>query len=747
MMGVLKKERKSKGKPHPKDPIKCIYYGVLLLMVVSPLWNGLFNERDQLVTNLFTGILFLITLINGINKKPSLFDMAVAFFALINFIAIINGANKWLALQAALNYLGLFMIYLIIAEYVYREQEYESLLNAIFTSGVIVAAIGLLSASEIINPFGRAFDGNRIGSTFGYPNTLSAYLSVVLLIGIYLFDKVKSTELIRVIILIANYLILICLFGTQSRGGIITFSIVIIVLLIFNWKAWIKNKTLPLIICQLIIGGGIGVLFLGSIIADDYFRAWGLILIGITVLIGINYLFQRYINKGHKAENYFKAIAIPALILTFLYGITKSGIIAYNLLGRIVNLNVNDIDIYHRVIFYKDAIKLFLSSPLIGYGGGAWEAMYKTARSLPYYTTQVHNNILEIALESGLLGLLPFLGVSLLLIFKSLFAKKNRVLHLYGIVALGLFIHGIMDFDFSYKAIGIIYWSMLGAISGSIKLNELKKGAFKPIKLLIISFLIITAVFILCNCSLILSIYYNDKIVDAQKQGDLDLMLKYAEKAARLNPFAERTHMNIANIYFEKYIRSVDVEFMDKALEHVDYAIKYDRYQSDWYSTKANLLAFVGDVKAAEYYQKAISINKYDGSEYADAANIELLLAQNLLDKGNVVDAKRHLLQALEIEKMAERQEKEVPKNYPWRTEWRLKHPKLTKTIGYVYLYLGDMEKAREYFETSKKYNEYPMDWAEVLSYGYKIEAYNEDVINEVYRVQKEIERLKSIKL
>ncbi|MCR4442619.1 MAG: O-antigen ligase family protein [Peptococcaceae bacterium] len=736
----IKKGSHLAGHQKKEDYIKYLYYGLIILLVVSPLWKGVFLERDQLIINLLIGMLFLVALVKGFNSKFSLIDILIAFFVLINFMAIINGANKWLSIQAAYNYLGLFMVYLIAAECICIKREHESLYTAIFITGVAVAVIGLLSASDGLNLFERSFSGNRIGSTFGYANTLAVYLSAVLMIGLNGFGKTKNTAE-RLFLLIANYLILICLFGTQSRGGFITFAIMTALLFIYNWEAWNKNKALALIMCQLMAGGGIGVLFLDRVISKSYFFAWGLVLTGAAALIGFNYIFQRYFSNNDKADKYLKAIIFPAVVSIFLYGITKGGFIAYNLLGRIINLNINDVDIYHRIVFYKDAIKLIAASPLIGYGGGAWEAMYKTARSLPYYTTQVHNNILEIAVESGALGLLSFLGASLLLIIKALFTKSNRALALPGIIALGLFIHGIMDFDFSYGAIGIIFWSMLGVINGNTK----SKGwVLRPVRFAAI---IITVVFILSTCSLVLSIYYNDKIVGAQKQGDIDLMLKYAEKAARFNPFAEKTHMNIANIYFNKYVDSMDVKYMEKALEHVDYAIKYDRYQSDWYSTKANYLAFIGDARAVDYYKKAISINKYDGSEYADAANIELLLAKDLIiNKENIIEGKKHLLQAIEIEKMAERQEKEVPKDYPWRTEWRLKHPKLIKTIGYVYIYLNDMEKAKEYFETSKKYNEQPMEWAEVLVYGYNIEAYDDKVINEVNQAQKAIGMLMSVK-
>lgn len=730
-MGKIKKAKKVSQNI---DSIYARYllYGLVALLVLTPFWKGVFVERDQLMVNLFIGIIFLFYFIKGYKRPISLPDVLFAVFVVINFSSIIIGANKWLSIQGALNYLGLFMVYLLFAEIAhFKKENFDVIFRWIYIAGVIVAIFGLFSALTGTNVIDRAFEGGRMGSTFSYANTLAAYLAAVIMIGLMHFEKIESKST-KVIIQLSNYILLVGLYCTQSRGGFITFLLILTLLFIVNWRNWQEKNLIGAKTIQIIIGLGTGVVFINQINAGENLFALLVLFIGSGFIIVID----KILNKYQVLRAYSSKAIIPMIALAAIISIIKDYRILIGLLGRIVNISPTDVDIYHRLVFYKDSLDLIGISPLIGHGSGGWEAMYKIARSLPYYTTQVHNNLLEITIESGILGLLFFLVPSILVIKRSIFNKSNKDTLLAGIIAIGLFVHGIMDFDFSYAAIGIIYWSMLGLITGNLQVDG---RSIQKYQKAVLTFCII---FVVVISSLLLSVLFNDKITTAQEQGDLDLMLNYAEKAAIFNPFAEKTRMNIANIYFNKYANTNNIDFMKKALDNIDKAIAFDRYQSDWYATKANYLAFIGDKTARDYYMKAIEINRFDGSEYADAANIELLLAKKeILENGNASEGKSHLLKAIEVENMAIEQENEVPDNYPWRSEARIsRHPKLTRTLGYVYIYLDNNAKAREYFELAKEFDYEPMEWAELIITQREHEAKDDTTIAEIEEAKEIIE-------
>ena len=98
-----------------------------------------------------------------------------------------------------------------------------------------------------------------------------------------------------------------------------------------------------------------------------------------------------------------------------------------------------------RIIYYKDALKIWRSSPkniLFGVGGEGFNELYQTVQTINYTSTEVHNSFLQILVESGLLGFSCIVSVIVLYICIS----KNSV---YKYATLLLVLHSIVDLDFS----------------------------------------------------------------------------------------------------------------------------------------------------------------------------------------------------------------------------------------------------------------------------------------------------------
>ena len=80
------------------------------------------------------------------------------------------------------------------------------------------------------------------------------------------------------------------------------------------------------------------------------------------------------------------------------------GFIANRLQGLWANENA-----IQRFVFFADGLKLFLRSPVVGLGMGAFENGVKSVQSFSYVTKYAHNHYIQTLAETGVAGLLLFL--------------------------------------------------------------------------------------------------------------------------------------------------------------------------------------------------------------------------------------------------------------------------------------------------------------------------------------------------
>ncbi|MBW5447906.1 hypothetical protein GE107_17775 [Cohnella sp. CFH 77786] len=104
-----------------------------------------------------------------------------------------------------------------------------------------------------------------------------------------------------------------------------------------------------------------------------------------------------------------------------------------------------------RLLFYRDAWRMFLDSPWIGFGGDSWRTLFGLYQSEPYVGGEVHSGYLEILLDTGLLGLAVFAGI-LIVWVRRVWERKREALAP-AAVLLG---HAAVDFDLSYAGIWLL---------------------------------------------------------------------------------------------------------------------------------------------------------------------------------------------------------------------------------------------------------------------------------------------------
>ncbi|WP_340014454.1 O-antigen ligase family protein [Paenibacillus sp. FSL K6-1318] len=102
-----------------------------------------------------------------------------------------------------------------------------------------------------------------------------------------------------------------------------------------------------------------------------------------------------------------------------------------------------------RLQMWRDALQLWTEAAWLGHGGDTWRNMFRAIQSSPYVGGEVHNGLLDLALDTGLIGILLVAGWFLLTL-RSIFDFAPHLMP--SVLIFGL--HGAMDFDWSFT----LFW-------------------------------------------------------------------------------------------------------------------------------------------------------------------------------------------------------------------------------------------------------------------------------------------------
>ncbi len=108
-----------------------------------------------------------------------------------------------------------------------------------------------------------------------------------------------------------------------------------------------------------------------------------------------------------------------------------------------------------RLVYFQDAIKAIMSSPLLGLSPGGFGAKVYEQQSAIYYTNLVHNGFLQIAVDAGL----PALSVFLVPLITS-FSKKKAGSG-FSVVLVMLLLHSLVDIDLSFTPVLMLLGSLI----------------------------------------------------------------------------------------------------------------------------------------------------------------------------------------------------------------------------------------------------------------------------------------------
>ncbi|PSB00527.1 IctB family putative bicarbonate transporter, partial [Merismopedia glauca] len=323
-------------------------------------------------------------------------------------------------------YLGLFML---LARVLKSPRLRSWLIFLYLQVSLIVSIYGIRQWIAKVKPLATwndpdsaQADVTRAYSYLGNPNLLAAYLlpAIALSIAAIFIWRGWLPKLLAITIAVTD---IACLKFTDSRGGLlglIALSVTFVVLLFFWRKAQLPT----------------------------FWRRWFLPIVLGTLTFGL------------------------VVLVAFLPGLRDRFLLVFSAKG--------DSSSQFRVNVWKGVVKMIQARPIIGIGPGnnAFNKIYPLYQISPEYTALgAYSILLEIAIESGFIGLVTFLwllgtifhqGLKQLSRLKQVFSVGGFWLVAAGAGIVGLLVHGLVDTVWYRPEVNSIWWLMVGIVAAFV---------------------------------------------------------------------------------------------------------------------------------------------------------------------------------------------------------------------------------------------------------------------------------------
>ncbi|ADL07263.1 O-antigen ligase family protein [Thermosediminibacter oceani] len=273
-----------------------IFAGLLILLFYPPYFRGLFFDREILPTHIYSGIVFLAWVIyRSTNLKETRFfrssiDYAALAVVGAYFLSIFAAVNLRYAVGELLKYINYFIVYYLVSDIARSEGDKKIILWTMVISAAGVALAGIGAAAGTIN-YPGAFVGGRINSTLQYPNTLAAYLTAALILGLGL--QVTSERRWEMTILAAvNYTLFLAFIFALSRAAWLMFPVFYLILIISIpglYKMKVIGYSLQTFAAGIFASPG----FDSSISGGETSKVWFWYLVGLIFAIAVFYIFEK----------------------------------------------------------------------------------------------------------------------------------------------------------------------------------------------------------------------------------------------------------------------------------------------------------------------------------------------------------------------------------------------------------------------------------------------------------------------
>ncbi len=490
-------------------------------------------------TLLLVGIGFYrVSIQKEITINVSFIHLAVVVYFLTLLVSLFKAHNFYLVQQALLFHGCLICVYFLSSHIFSTEESEKRILRWIINLAWLVGGIAIIQSFDLMSGIITALaSGRDVISTLGNANYCAGFIIILIpIVFSRLLSEKKLPQRVEMVVLLL--VLLYSLLKTETRSSWIAGIVGIIIVLLLA----IKNKRMK----------------------------WGGIAFIIVCVVAISVIF-------------------PEIVMKRLSGLFEMD--AHSSFTR-------------RLYFYEGAWKAFLSSPIMGNGLGNFILFLPKFRSPEYWIYQsedivphAHNEMLEIASESGVLSLIAY-GVILGALFVFL-GKKTRSatisdrIRLVGYIGAlaAVVIDNLISMNLRTIPVALLFWVIIGItqryeISFFFSKKITIPPFMKPLRWVVLSLILISVFWIF---SISTKVYSSEKAI---LQGNVFSWNN--DEVHSGEKYAEAISFDTSNTFTEYYLAGsyYKLQRYSEALQHISILLK-----SYPYTPKAHLIAAISSLE------------------------------------------------------------------------------------------------------------------------------------------------------
>ncbi|MFJ7729680.1 O-antigen ligase family protein [Neobacillus sp. NPDC097160] len=350
-------------------------------------------------------------------------------------------------------------------------------------------------------------------------------------------------------------------------------------------------------------------------------------------------------------------IPVTIVIIGFLgfLDIKNEGIIFRQLPSqlqtRLNSTNIGAATAQERLIFINDGLKISSDSPIIGFGGEAWAAIYKKYQHMPYISNKAHNGYLEWLIDTGWVGFILFISVSIYffwLLFRNYLKQKENTLQVAVMVStLGIFLHSFLDYNFSYSTIWlVIIWLFvmgLDKTTGIKTIQDKKFVIFQGVPLIVFSIMMVLNLFFSYRFMTADMLYTKFK-----QSKSLSFREETIKRAVSYDPENILYQRSLADTYFLK-LRFENTPEAKQQLDDLIHDLTTLEPSNSTLQLKAGTLSEQAKDKrnALKYYSMGLKIDHYNKKLYENSIRLKVTVAIENRKSGDKKGAEKLLQSAI----------------------------------------------------------------------------------------------------
>ena len=688
---------------------------VLISILILPFFKGLFFKENFLPVFIFYAVILVVFIMES---KSLILDwkFSVLFLLQVGFgiITTVFSINKEAATYGLLILIFPIILYLLLLNLIHDISVfYELTLWILFISGSIISLINYMMEMKY-NTTNLLI---RFTWVIPYANTLAVFLFASSVAGLYLLSNKNFEKREKIIILLGISLTISGLVFTYSRTMLFLAFVFYILLTLFQ-----KSRKTVLDFFFLFILSGI------SVVLYSFFK-WRSILFIFILCALLAYVYEvnreRIVIRFKSFYLYFlknkKMLLLPILLISLAMLAGFLLLRTTDIYHRLQTISTSDQTLLERFSYYKDSLSIIRDFPLFGIGPGGWASIMDKYQTAVYFPTFVHSVIMQTMLNFGLLGLVIFLLQILLFLqyfiyaFRKTSKYKNEVFYLF-IINLSILLHAVIDIDFEFQIISILFWLNIVLIS---LLSGRGFVSFRIGKGMKSSFSIILIILILSDACLYASnSFYLKGVNSFEKQNFLSAVESF-DSAIKFNPFSSSSIFMEGSTQWELYLKTSEKKIMEEARNNIYSAEKKDRFNPEYINKEAAILFSLKEYgESIKKYEALIQVQPLKLGNYEGYAKSLLFKAKEEFNSGNISEARSYFNRILKIESQLNSLRDKLS-----TFAFKLKHkpeltlsPELSYNVSEVFYYLQNFEKARVYSNYALEDNSYIEKVAELKS-------------------------------